>query len=335
MPGLPFQGLPTVVLREGTTMPLSTWTGPKQTPYQPTGQYRTSSTQQGQSNPISKIEDEVAFGQQQINRQFDQAKHELDVRTYTKPEEYIQAINDLKQQVAHAGLQLRQKAEAKLFSMQQIMKLVDEKIMPSQSGQKAMWRIAGLDEDQINDMLPETKPRNLMQEHAAIVEEQNRLSKILDEFAPDSKGVLYPSMDPKKDSHTPDTSQEPVSPKDVETYLMAQRLYDYTGEKETQLFEEMSPGLRMAVAGQRVAAQRVKPTGIQKISGWIGRHPYIFAGPVGGTMIHQLSKHSEQSVVGQTTGQKLDTQTAKQILSETGGDKEKARQIAQSRGYTF
>jgi hypothetical protein len=121
---------------------------------------------QNKLNPISIIEDEFAFGQQQINRQFDQAKHELDIRTYAKPEEYLNAISELRQQSSQAGLQLRQKAEAKLLRMQQIMTLVDEKTMPSEVGQKAMWRIAGLDEEAIDAMFPETKSRNLMQEHA-------------------------------------------------------------------------------------------------------------------------------------------------------------------------
>ncbi|OHB62489.1 MAG: hypothetical protein A2167_03410 [Planctomycetes bacterium RBG_13_46_10] len=157
--GLPFQPLPSsgteLIIKAARTVPTAD-----------TAERPTTTFNRQQQNPISMIEDEVAFGQEQINRQFDLAKYELDQRTYKDPKEYIQAINELRQQTAKAGLQLRQKSEAKLLRMQQIMKLVEEGKMPKQAGQRALWRIAGMDEEVIDVMFPKNKPRNLMQEHA-------------------------------------------------------------------------------------------------------------------------------------------------------------------------
>jgi hypothetical protein len=239
MPGLPFNNLPATqqeipfgqsgsIVINNSTMGL---------PQQP--------QQQNKLRPTEIIEDEVAQGQKQINQQFDQAKHELDVQTYKNPEDYLNAINDLRGKAAQAGLQLRQKAEAKLYSLNQVIRLVKEGTMPKEAGQRAAWRISGLSDEQVDAMMPESKPRNLIQEHATLATESDRLQKTVELLAPGPGGKLYFA-----DSKGKPMTDQPATEKDIQEHLSAKNLQGYIQDKMLDTFEQMQPGMKAAVAGQ-------------------------------------------------------------------------------------
>lgn len=317
MPGLPFSNLPAtqqeIPFGQSGSMTLA---NPQQ---QSPPQQRNTTT------ATSIIEGEIELGQRQINLQFDQAKYELDQQVYKNPEDYINAINELKGKAAQAGLQLRQKAEAKLYSLNQVLQLVKEGSMPKEAGQRAAYRIAGLSNDQVDAMFPEEKPRNLISEHAAIVGELKRVDEVLRNFAYDKKGVLYYSKDPKGGSDEPDTKRGPVPQEEVETYLYNKRVEDFIQDQEQEIFEQMTPGAKTAIAGQMAAEKR-------KMAIPKPPSPLWGLSPILG--LYKINKYKKQLSKIAPVGT-LDENTARKILTEAGGNKEKARQLAKERGYTF
>jgi len=50
---------------------------------------------------------------------------------------------------------------------------------------------------------------------------------------------------------------------------------------------------------------------------------------------HKAASGDETGESESETGQTLDADTARKILQEAGGDRNKARQIARARGYSF
>lgn len=276
--------------------------------------------QQNKTMPSAIIENEIAMGQRQINEQFDQAKFQLDQQVYKNPEDYINAINELKGKAAQAGLQLRQKAEAKMYSLNQVIQLVKEGSMPQEAGQRAAWRIAGLSDEQVDAMLPETKPRNLIQEHAAIAGELNRLENTVGLLA-EKNGKLYHS-----DNKGNPITDEPATEQEINEYFSAKNLQSYYLDKEQQLFEQMSPGLQASVAGQRAAMEQKG----SKVPWW----KYVIQPSVPGALYNTYKFLTDKKTQVQSSGT-LDENTARQILIEANGDKERARQIAKERGYKF
>jgi hypothetical protein len=318
MPGLPFNNLPATQQEIPFGQSGSMTYNPKQFEGPVIQQ-----PQQKRFDPVSIVEGEIALGQRQINQQFDQAKHELDVQTYKNPEDYLNAINELRGKAGQAGLKLRQKGEAKLYSMKQMAQLVKEGNMPKEAGQRAIARIAGLSDEQVDAMLPESKPRNLIQEHTALAGEIKRLQDTTDLLA-EKNGKLYHA-----DKNGEPLTDDPATDQETNEYLSAKNLYGYYLDKEQELFNQMSPGLQSAVVGQKAAMEQIAKTKRPNrvLTALEGISP-LWA-------IHNIKKISKQTKELGVSKGTLDSGTARKILTEAGGDRERARQIAKERGYTF
>jgi len=158
MPGLPFQNLPAAKstgwsqagplqksMKRPTIVPS---TRPQQGPVL---------VQQGPSDPMSIVEDETRQGLKQLHDYFDTMKYDLDQQNL-KPQEYLAKIDQLRQQVKEAEFTIHQKAQARIDNMGQIIQLMKEGTLSKEAGQRALWRVVGLDDENINAMLPKTKP---------------------------------------------------------------------------------------------------------------------------------------------------------------------------------
>ena len=121
--------------------------------------YELAEVQQSQqtTDPISIIESDIHQELKQLSDYFDSAKYDLDQQNL-KPQEYLAKIDQLRQQVKEAEFTIHQKAQARIDNMGQIIQLMKEGTLSKEAGQRELWRVAGLDDETINAMLPRTKP---------------------------------------------------------------------------------------------------------------------------------------------------------------------------------
>jgi len=107
--------------------------------------------------PMDVLEDDIAAGKRQIVQWFEGMRVQLDQKQLPT-QEYLQAIDQLRAEAQLKELKLMQQTEAKAQSMNTIISLMEEGALSPLAGKRALWRIAGLDDEVIDAMLPETKP---------------------------------------------------------------------------------------------------------------------------------------------------------------------------------
>jgi len=164
-PGLPFQNLPAV-----NENPLASggWirdeaTGEYIFTDPNTGQITRSMQKptiipgwRPQLDPFEIVDNNFQAAQRSLFNYFDQARHDLDQQDLD-PKEYLRQVDALHENIRKAEFTLKQQAEAKVESMGQIIRLMEEKRLDINTGQRALFRLAGVDQEVIDSMFPQPK----------------------------------------------------------------------------------------------------------------------------------------------------------------------------------
>jgi prepilin-type N-terminal cleavage/methylation domain-containing protein len=153
-PGLPFKNLPAVG-SQNVILGSDGFIGPRiqQPNIAPAG---ATSQPQPQLDPFKIVENNFQVAQRSLFNYFDQARYDLDQQTLD-PKQYLQQVDALHENTRRAEFALRQKADGQIESMGQIVKLMKEKRLDVNTGQRALYRLAGVDEEVIDSMFPQPK----------------------------------------------------------------------------------------------------------------------------------------------------------------------------------
>ena len=214
---------------------------------------------QGRLDPFTMVDRQFQTDQRNLFNYFDQARYALDQQDLD-PKEYLQQLDALHDNIRRAEFSLKSKAEAQIESMGQIVRLMQEKRLDVKSGQRAAFRLAGLDEQTLDAMFPpEPKPVDPMALHAQIVAEQSRLENTLNMFSSGKDGKLYYTKVDSKGYYIPNTpdKKHPASPEEERIWLLSKEAYNTLRTSEQDVLSQMSPWQQTAFAGIEAMKRRL------------------------------------------------------------------------------
>jgi hypothetical protein len=306
MPGLPFQQLPAGQAHQISNMPLG--------------------VQQPKTSPIDVISNQYSQGRRQVIQWFDTMRAELD-QQQLPVEEYIQAIDQLREQARQQELKLKQQVDAAAQSVDTILSLVEEGSLPQQAGQRALWRIAGLDNDMIDSMFPETKPTDWFKEHSKVTGEINRLLDFTGGY--DFKGnKLYRVHKTGSKKGEADKNQ-PADEGEIQQFVMANNLIDYFEDYEQNtIYPNLTPMQQKALLGTNILEkQRLKGRGRKMLEFGLRISPaYQIGKMVSGLTTRGRTRTPEEAFFGPGEGTKqtkpmvrINPDTNERIVSYDGG----------------
>ena len=257
MPGLPFTNLPA---GQQYTPQEGPFAGINFKDFQQDNNPRPQQSQQPQQNgppdPMSIVTNETHNSIRQLADYFDKMRYELDQENL-KPQEYLAKIDALRQNVKQAEFTIHEKAQARVDNMTQLTKLMQEGLLPKEAGQRALWRVAGLDDETINAMLPQTKPVDWVQVHGKNLQEQNRVIDYLSRFSISGKNLYH--VDDKGNVD----KKNPATPGELQQYTMAYNLLDEFRKQEREVIYPNLTSLQQS-ALQMSRVTRTKMTGPSK-----------------------------------------------------------------------
>ena len=256
-----------------------------------------------------------------LYEQFDELRSQL-IREGLPIEEHLQAEGQLRDQLTKQDFELRQQIESVTGSMKVIENLVKEGSLPEAAGQRALWRTAGLDNEAIDAMLPETKPTNWMKEHQAVRSEMGRLQSFIKDLTI-KDGKVY----------TIDSKGKPVSPVEEGTtqqFVMANNLLDYYEDYETNtIYPNLTPMQQNALLGTHILERqasdhRKRNTAIGAMAGGLFGPLASAYGAYKGFTSDEPAKEVKEAILGpkqQKSGVMVRTNpsTNERILSYDGG----------------
>jgi len=272
-------------------------------------------------SPKTIIKNQLATQRRQMYEEWDEMRHQL-LQMDMEHEKFVEADEQLKNNFRMKDLQLTHETQALNKSIDVVGKLIEEGSLPESMGQRALWRVAGLDNQQIDEMLPETKPTNWMKEHQAVRSEMGRLQSFIKDFTI-KDGKVY----------TIDSKGEPVSPVEENTtqqFVMANNLLDYYEDYETNtIYPNLTPMQQNALLGTHILERqasdhRKRNTAIGAMAGGLFGPLASAYGAYKGFTSNEPAKEVKEAILGpkqQKSGVMVRTNpsTNERILSYDGG----------------